>query len=77
MKKILSNFVDSLISRDQMKKVKGGCGNGTCAWAGTITCSNGVSHACAGQTIGDATTMAGYLCNGGSYSGNYTGSMCY
>ena len=27
MKKILSNFADSLISKNQMKKVKGGCGN--------------------------------------------------
>lgn len=25
MKKILKNFAESLISRDQMKKIKGGC----------------------------------------------------
>ncbi len=34
MKKFLSNFADSLISRDQMKSVKGGCGGSTC----TIRC---------------------------------------
>lgn len=28
MKKILSNFAESLISRGQMKSVKGGCGTG-------------------------------------------------
>ncbi len=35
MKKFLSNFADSLISRDQMKSVKGGCGNG-----GTAVCKD-------------------------------------
>lgn len=44
MKKILSNFADSLISRDQMKKVKGGHGN-SCIPALYYTAgSNGVIY---------------------------------
>lgn len=39
MKKILKNFAESLISRDQMKKIKGGCESGTCDVS--ITCSSG------------------------------------
>lgn len=49
MKKNLSNFADSLISRDQMKSVKGGCGNGSgycvCStWPGSgeYNCGGGV-----------------------------------
>lgn len=54
MKKLLINFADSLLSREQMKKVKGGYG--TCSASPTncsdkkCDCDTGGSNSCSSTT---------------------------
>ncbi|MCU0352609.1 MAG: hypothetical protein MUD08_02545 [Cytophagales bacterium] len=41
MKKVILDFADRLLSNDQMKKVRGGCGGGSREYYCTIVSQNG------------------------------------
>jgi len=45
MKKAILDFTDRLLSREQLKKVKGGCGSGCPQGQFTCTC-NGTNYGC-------------------------------
>lgn len=66
MKKMWSNFMGSSLSRNEMRKISGGCGS-----AGTITCGNGSQHAASAQTALEMGEIVSLVCNGG---GTYQGS---
>lgn len=73
MKKLLMNFADSLLSREQMKKVKGGYDvDGSCTH--TLTCSP-INKSCTSQT-GNCKSSSQYAttpwieCDGTRYTCN-------
>lgn len=79
MKKILLNFADSLISRDQMKSVKGGCGESDSSCTSKI-CYNpsipqdsGNCISC-GSNSGDCKIT--YQIGGSSFSYNIASTSC-
>lgn len=69
MKKMFLNFAEQMLSKDQLKKVKGGCG-APCYWSCSMTCGNGNSWSGAGDGWADYNWMVNYYC--GSTGGNGT-----
>lgn len=69
MKKILSNFADSLISREQMKSVKGGCG--TC----TIRCYDRADNLL-GTISGGSDCLGGDDCCIAQYKDSFESATC-
>ncbi len=64
MKKFLLNFADSLISRDQMKKVKGGCGSGYCGGGQTL-------YTCTTSGFSGGGSITGVACGHSGYGTQY------
>ncbi len=64
MKKILVHFADSLISRDQMKSVKGGYGGGCgSGWCYNFSCTcGGNSFTGSAESVEAYTTIVRMYC---------------
>ena len=69
---MLLNLSDAMLSREQLKTIKGGDGyggGGSCYWSCSMTCGNGGSWTGAGTSYADYDWMMSYYC-GSNYGGH-------
>lgn len=72
MRKAILSFIDGLLSKEQMKKVKGGCDNPLWCGPATYSCychSGGGSYTAHMSTAGDKAVFDSIYCGG-------SGSQC-
>lgn len=69
MKKLLMKFADGMLTKEQMGKVRGGCGDGGGYFNFACQCNgSGYSFGGSAMSNSDLSWFASYYCNGGTAS---------